>query len=344
MDYSAQFIEKVIPPLTERYYGAPAQDITPLGGGFYGRVFLIKIDREPYNVVLKIYMYDGFAQREAAQLRELSAHSLIKVPDVYFYHNAENEGHPDTGAKYSTGAHPEASPQPTAFARNGIRIPNDVLAMEFIDGINVGSRELSLDSRLKMRLAEAIVENQISYHNTTNPEGFGDIGSGRYEPDWVKYYYPRAESAFYKIEEMYSKAKIDQAVMSAAGRAFNNFHRIFYLPVQKASLIHADYNTWNILFDRDITVTKAVIDPFNCCWSDSELDLYQLTHANGDYFGLLDLYKAKAGVSENFQLKNGYYELYTELMHHYDANVDVPPQKVGPYVRALNESMDYYGL
>jgi len=304
----------IIQTASEKCLGAVPSCVTALGGGFYGRVFLVETDREPYKTVYKIYLYGGLAEREAAQLQALSLHALIKMPEVYFHHGAD------------------------------VDIPNDVLAMEYVEGNNIGNMELSLDGDTRQRLANIMIDNQLSYHAAVNAEGFGDIGAASYEPDWVTYYYPKAQSAYNKITELYKKGKITSTVNSAAGRAFDKFDRIFYLPVEKAGLIHGDYNTWNILFDDAITRATAVIDPFDCCWSDPELDLYQLTHANGNYFGLLDLYKVKSGVSENFMLKNSFYELFTEMTHHYNANQDVPPQKVNPYVEALNRQMDYFGL
>ena len=307
-------MENIVRLITEKYYDTTPQSITPLGGGFYGRVFLVRINKEPFDIVFKLYLYSGLAEKEATQLRTLSKYTIIKIPEVYFYHDAD------------------------------IDIPNDVLAMEYIDGISIGSMNISLDDKLRIQIAHAVVDNQRAYHNAINTEGFGEIDSGNYEKDWIKYYYPKAEATFHMIEEMHKNGKLEDTVLSSATRAFDNFDKIFYLPIEKASLIHADYNTWNTLFDKEITHPIAVIDPFNCCWSDLELDLYQLTHANGNYFGLLDLYKEKAGVSENFHIKNAFYELYTELMHHCDANVDVPPEKVNPYVRALNNCMDHYGF
>ena len=307
-------MENTVIQIAEKYYSAAPLSVTPLGGGFYGRVFLVKINKEPFNIVFKLYLRNGLAEKEAVQLRTLSKYTIIKIPEVYFYHDADAD------------------------------IPNDTLVMEYIDGISIGSMNISLDEKLKAQITNLIIDNQRAYHNAINKEGFGEINSGNYEKDWTKYYYPIAEATFRMIEEMHKNGKLVDTVMAAAARAFDNFGKIFHLPIEKASLIHADYNTWNTLFDREITHPIAVIDPFNCCWSDLELDLYQLTHANGNYFGLLDLYRKKFGVSENFEIKNCFYELFTELTHHYNAGVDVPMTKQGPYVKALNEQMDYYGL
>lgn len=331
--------DETVDRIIKKYYGEKTVAVTPLGGGFYSRVFLAEINGYPHNVVLKFYIYGGLAKKEAEQLRALSEYTIIKIPEVYFYCDAGERAGGESGVSGDcTGG---------ASVSSGI----DVLAMEYIDGVSIGSMELSLGDGPRAAIARQIVENLRAYHDAANPNGFGDvnargvgdINSGAYEPDWKKYYYPRAESAFYMIEDMHGRGVLGDPVLASARRAFDNFDRIFYLPVAKASLIHADYNTWNILFDRAITRPVAVIDPFNCCWSDLELDLYQLTHANGPYFGLLELYKETYAVSENFELKNAFYELFTEMAHHYNARQDVPmAAKQIPYVAALNAQMDYF--
>ena len=51
--------------LAEAYFGAPAR-ITPLGGGFYGRVFLA--EAKAAQAVVKLYMKAGFHRKEKGQL------------------------------------------------------------------------------------------------------------------------------------------------------------------------------------------------------------------------------------------------------------------------------------
>jgi len=109
-------------------------------------------------------------------------------------------------------------------------------------------------------------------------------------------------------------------------------------------LIHGDYNTWNVILDDDLTCVKAVIDPFNCCWADSELDLYQLNNANGKYYGLLDIYSAKFPLSENFPLKTSFYEFVSEINHYYDAKVDVRRSQVPEEAIELEKQMTYFGI
>lgn len=77
------------------------------------------------------------------------------------------------------------------------------------------------------------------------------------------------------------------------------------------------------MLDEKRSRAVAVIDPFHCCWADSEFDLYQLDNANGKEYGLLKRYSGKMPLSENFEAKRRFYELYTEVNHYYDSRVEV---------------------
>jgi len=88
----------------------------------------------------------------------------------------------------------------------------------------------------------------------------------------------------------------------------------------------------------------AVIDPYNCCYGDSEFDLYQLNNANGKAFGLLEKYKNKQRVSENFELKMAFYELITEIMHYYDSDVIPNQELVDSQAMRLKAAMDMYKI
>ena len=61
-------------------YGTSPGEIRGLGGGFYGRVFLVSLETEPYYVVLKLYLFPGLAAREARQTGLLAEHALLKMP------------------------------------------------------------------------------------------------------------------------------------------------------------------------------------------------------------------------------------------------------------------------
>ena len=76
-------MERTIKKAVELAFGTEARNIEPLGGGFYGRAFSVKIDTEPYTVVAKLYLFKSIAVREAEQLRILKKHAVLKMPKVY---------------------------------------------------------------------------------------------------------------------------------------------------------------------------------------------------------------------------------------------------------------------
>jgi len=106
-------MEKIVDDIILKYYGNKPEEIKPLGGGFYGRVFFAKINTPPHNVIVKIYLYPKLAMKEAAQLEILGRYSLVKMPIVYHVFECDNF------------------------------IQNDILLMEYIPGIKKGFGEIN---------------------------------------------------------------------------------------------------------------------------------------------------------------------------------------------------------
>lgn len=297
--------------LAEAYFGAPAR-ITPLGGGFYGRVFLA--EAKAAQAVVKLYMKAGFHRKEKGQLEALRRVALVPMPRVYAAYDAGGE------------------------------TPYDAIVMEYLPGCNAGVQE-GLEPESRDKIARTIVENLLAYHRCTHPEGFGELDAPSFEPDWNESYRKTAQSHFAKAKYLYDMGRIDRAVLDTLCRAMAHYDEIFCRPVPQACLIHGDYNTWNVLLNPAMTEVAAVIDPFGCRWADPELDLYQLNNANGRYYGLLERYMQLQPVSENFFMKNPFYELMTELMHYHDSGVD--PREYGKLpgqAKALEMAMDRGGI
>lgn len=55
-----------------------------LGGGSFGFVYKVDIDKEPGTLVVKTFKIEGMHKKEAYQLGVLGAHSTVKFPKVYF--------------------------------------------------------------------------------------------------------------------------------------------------------------------------------------------------------------------------------------------------------------------
>lgn len=217
--------------------------------------------------------------------------------------------------------------------------------MEYIPGFNAGNYNiLEINEKNRVAIAEQIVDNLISYHRVINPDGFREIGASAFEPDWEKWYKAKADSSFSKAESFYASGKIDDVIFSVIRKAHELYDRIFYLPVKEARLIHGDYNTWNILLDESLTHVSAVIDPLNSCYADSEMDLFQLHHANGKEFKLLDIYASKFPLSENFPLKSSFYELFEHITGYYDAKVEIDYPFLAALAKELEQQMQHFGL
>ena len=308
-------MQQVAEAIANRYFGANPQKITSLGGGWYGRVFLAEMLAEPVKVIIKIHLFPNLAEKEACQLAVLATHATVKMPAVFFVHKSTAD------------------------------IPKDAIIMEYIPGFNAGNYNLlEIKEENRIAIAEQIVDNLLSYHKVINPDGFGEIEASSFEPDWKKSYKAKADDALSKAESFYISGKIDDAIFSVIRKAHELYDRIFYLPVKEARLIHGDYNTWNILLDENLLRVSAVIDPLNSCFADSELDLYQLNHANGKDYKLLDIYASKFPLSENFSLKSSFYELFDHITGFYNANIEIDYPFVIALAKELEQQMQKFGL
>ena len=154
-------MRKTVSALVLKYFETTPRKIVPLGGGFYGRVFAIKINKEPYNIVVKLYLYPNFAANETKQLKILAEHSTVKMPEVYFTHLATE------------------------------KIPHDAILMEYIEGENAGNINPAILEKNIAQIANEMIDNLISYHKTIHTSGFGEIGAGLYEENWEKYYFTK---------------------------------------------------------------------------------------------------------------------------------------------------------
>lgn len=301
-------MEHIVKDIIKKYYCTEPKTITALGGGFYGRVFLVELEKSPYKVALKVYLFNGLADKEKQQLEILSKYAIIKMPKVYFTHHHD------------------------------ISIPQDVLAMEYLEGVNAGVQEQVKEGYLEY-IADKMVDNLIAYHSVEHKEGFGEIGADAFVKDWREYYRVKVDDIYEKAKKMFQNGKLNETIFEIIDKAYRSYDKIFYLPITKACLIHGDYNTWNIMLNEELTEVVAIIDPFNCHWADPEIDLYQLNNANGAYFSLIERYKKKRQLSENFELKNGFYELFTEIMHFCDANIDISKSNILSVAICLKEQM-----
>lgn len=253
-----------------------------INGGFYGLVFLLKTSKAPETIIAKVYYKTGFMALECTQLNLLRKFALTKVPEIY---------------------------KMSEKAENGYF---DVMFMEYLDGVN-GSQIKNATESEKERLRNQITDNLLAIHSVKNPEGFGELTAKDFASSWETYYKRIVEE---RINFLHSKKRIPKKITETANFLYDNFDKVFSQTVGEASLIHGDYNMWNLMVDPDTKQLIGMIDPMGCSYSDSVLDLFQLENANGNDFGLIDCYMKKTGLGEEIYVKNGFYGFFDDVKHY----------------------------
>ena len=265
--------------------------IQRIGGGYYADVYRLDFKvSEP--LIVKVYKSEQVMEDEISQLAVLKTHSLYPVPDIILSHNKNK--------KYG----------------------KDFIIMNFLEGDNAGKiHYLSSDKRNK--LANSIIDNLVALHNVHNPLGFGDINGEKFYETFNDYYKEKVSDILAMASELHRKKELTDYVYDVAKSAAENFDKIFYLPITESSLVHGDYNTWNILANKKQCKVTAIIDPCGCMWADREYDLYQLNNANGKHLKLFETYANKLPLSKNCFEKMAFYELFTEIEHYYKSGYPV---------------------
>lgn len=247
--------------------------------GFYGYVYLIKHAKNP--VIAKVYKNDGCMDYEAQQLEMLRKHALVRVPEIIAMLSRTTNGH------------------------------FDVLLMEYLPGVNAGAIKIT-DTARRERFADDVIDNLLAIHETINPEGFGDYVTEEFHPNWEEYYH----SLLTPMHRALMGSKINRKIAGLADELYGHFPQFFSAPVQKAHLIHGDYNLWNLIVDPQTERLTGMIDPFGSCFADRELELFQLENSNGDFYHLLENYAQKVSLSENFNAKKYYYRFWDDVKHY----------------------------
>ena len=243
--------------------------------------------------------------KESSQIKLLSEYALFPMPEVLWTHNAD-----------------------------GI-FPLDILAMNHLEGKN-GGHIFFLNTSKRRKIAEQVIDNLLAFHNVHNPLGFGEIDTDQYCKTFNEYYIKKANSILNMAKKLNEDNRLSDYVLDTVNKAVLNFDKIFYLPITEASLIHGDYNMWNIMVDKKNCKVTAIIDPCGCMWADSEYDLYQLNNANGKHLKLFETYRQKKKLSENCLQKMAFYELFTEIEHYYNSGYPIIQKLIKKQADNLN--------
>ena len=178
-------------------------------------------------------------------------------------------------------------------------------------------------------LAEQVVNGLLAFHSVHNHNGFGQIDSNTYYRTFNEYYKEKAIDILNMANILHNNNRISDYILNIVKEAVNSFDKIFYLPITESSLIHGDYNMWNVMIDKKSSKVTAIIDPCGCMWADSEYDLYQLNNANGKHLKLFETYAKKKPLSANCYQKMAFYELFTEIEHYHNSGYPRKPIRKG---------------
>ena len=250
--------------------------------GFYGWVFLIE-NADKTKAIAKVYKQEGYMNSEICQLDMMRKYALVKVPEVY-----------SASYKKSNGC-------------------VDVLFMEYIDGVNAAAIKIT-DEKEKADFSNQVVENLLAIHEVSNPDGFGSYVDNTYSISWEQYYKTHITMLYNAIKSR-KPMRFSKKSFEFIEILYENFDKIFYEPVLESHLIHGDYNLWNLIADPKENKLIGMIDPFGSCFADREIDLFQLTNADGDKYRLLDNYKSHIQLRDNFEIKNAYYSFWDDIKH-----------------------------
>ncbi|MDR2046685.1 MAG: phosphotransferase [Clostridiales bacterium] len=264
----------------ESVFGNKIGGIKYIGGGFYARVFEVGLRISPFAVVVKLHLLSNAAEKECRQIEFLKRRAKIKMPEIY------------------------------AFIQKAATQEYDAIVMEKIPGKRIDRCKV-IPKKYRAELAAQIVDNLIGWHAVTN-ETFGEIG-GRQFATWKEY----LRVIIDEIRLSFKACQKDNPEIIALYNEIKTIGAELDTVVPdgiKAALIHGEYNTRNIFKSKN--KITGIVDPLSAGFADREFALHQLDVLNGGKLGLLDLYKSKVKLSENFEKKSAFYKLFLELRHH----------------------------
>lgn len=256
----------------KKYLGRDASEIKFVGGGSNGKVFKVVLS-DGRIIVVKAFREQGSQNKEAGQLRLLSANTLVKMPEVLFTH-ADKE--------------------------------SALMGMTFIEGSNVLNPMFLLKSRQqKEKFAKDVVDGLSQIHSVT-AEKFGELENPQYS-SWCEYYRTEKQEPWLEgLGYLCSKGKFSRKKLELLQRATRIFDEICEEP-EKPVLIHGDLNIMNIMADPKTMQLTGFIDPAGSLWADREYDLFQFLNMWGSCYGIYERYKEVHNMSEHTDFRVAYY-------------------------------------
>jgi aminoglycoside phosphotransferase (APT) family kinase protein len=268
--------------LIRQHLGVPMMGLVRIGRGFYSEVYRVSLDGRP-DCIVKGFKFPGYAAQERAQLELLARHAPLKLPAVYAVH----EQAPD--------------------------LPFEALIMETIPGINA-SQIAFPDAATRERFADALVDNLLAWHAVRHPAGFGPI-EGPFHETWLDFLGARIGAYQQAVHAPQHAGTVSAYVLRVIDRSFERRAEILAHCSAVASLIHGDYNLWNVMADPDTFEVTGVIDPIDGGWGDPEIDLFHLPNCRPDV-GVLERYLDKVAVRQGFALRYAFYRFWDDVKHY----------------------------
>ncbi|MBN1642236.1 MAG: phosphotransferase [Anaerolineae bacterium] len=284
--YDRTFLEdeRCIARLVEAALNAPVARVESAGRGFYAYIYLATLEgAAPRAAIVKCHKFAGRGVREAEQLVILRRYAIALVPEVYATHLPSQDA------------------------------PFEALIMEYIPGINASQVQFP-DPRSQERFVDAVVANLRAWHAVRHPAGFGEL-EGPFYGTWVDAYGARIARYHRRAHEEPHRALISAPVMRAIDRSFEAMGAILRGCATRASLVHSDYNAWNMIVDPETYALRGVIDPLDAGWADPEIDLFHLPNCRPE-LGLLARYLAGSGVDARFWLRFRFYRFWDDVKHY----------------------------
>lgn len=182
----------------------------------------------------------------------------------------------------------------------------ELLVMEYIPGVN-SSCLVEQDERVQAQFRELVIENLLALHRVKSEE----------RPDsWFGHYSRQVKNIYRRLRREELSRSISTYVRKILESSLELLETALFKPLTAPSLIHSDYNLYNILADPVSYRPIGLIDPMYSCWGDSEFDLFHLNNGGGDKLALLEAYTERVECSEELSLKLAFYQLWDDLKHY----------------------------
>ena len=285
---------------------AHAQRVHKVGGGFYALVYQVELDRAPEQVIIKCHKYPERGTREAQQLQVLRQHAAVRVPQVYALHLG--------------------SPS----------FPCEAITMEYIPGIKA-SHAAFPDTRSAACFTAQAVDTLRTWHAVHHPDGFGEL-EGPFHRTWLDSFWERIARYHAHVHGPAHRAVISGPVMHTIDRSFEAIDAILAGASPRSSLVHSDYNAWNMIVDPETYALSGVIDPIDAGWSDPEIDLFHLANCRPE-LGMLERYLEGVDADAFFWLRYRFYRFWDDVKH-YCRMGWYGDERFRSYGDALEQAMD----